>query len=62
MKNLWFWFCSGFSDLFVVWIFIEKNLDGFSEFLSFEAGTGGYPELLVLELELEPVLKLKMET
>ncbi len=53
MKNFWFWFCSCFSDfLWLEYLFLKK-LDGFSEFLSFEAGTRGYPELLVLKLELE---------
>jgi hypothetical protein len=44
MQNLWFWFCSGFSDF---WGFniLKKNLDGFCDFLSFEAGTGDHPEL-----------------
>jgi hypothetical protein len=38
--------------LWLEYLFLKK-LDGFSEFLSFEAGTRGYPELLVLKLELE---------
>jgi hypothetical protein len=44
MQNLWFWFYSGFSDF---WGFniLKKNLDGFCDFLSFEAGTGDHPEL-----------------
>jgi hypothetical protein len=45
MRNLRFWFSSGFSDFLCFEYLLKKVLDGFSEFLSFEAGTKGYPEL-----------------
>ncbi len=56
---LWrtFGFGSDFSD-FLWFEYLLKKLDGFLEFLSFEAGTGGCSELLVLELELELELEV----